>query len=114
MTYDVSIPVWGIILFLAPIVGGGIWVLIKMFFFNKSSQERMDLFENRLIHTDLKHDNFEKDFNEKILKLRSDFEREFEKVDTSISKILEKQIETQTLVKLLVENRIKNNGNINQ
>jgi TPP-dependent indolepyruvate ferredoxin oxidoreductase alpha subunit len=107
MTYDVAIPVWGIVLFSIPFLGAGLWVLIKMFFFNKSSQERMDLFENRLEHYDVRHDNFEKDFNEKILKVRGDFEKELENQHTKMEKILEKQIETQTLVKLLVDNKVK-------
>lgn len=108
MVYDVTIPVWGIVVFLTPIISGGVWVLIKMFFFNKSSKERMDLFENKLIHSDIRHDNFEKEFNNKIIQVRADFEKEFEKQDTRMEKILEKQIETQTLVKLLVDNKIKN------
>jgi len=105
--YDVTVPVWGVIVFVTPIIGGAIWAIIKMFFFNKSSKERMDLFEDRLIHTDLRHDNFEKDFNDKILRVRNEFEKEIEKQDGRMEKILEKQIETQTLVRLLVDNKVK-------
>lgn len=93
-------------MFLAPIIGGGIWVLVKMFFFNKSSKERMDLFENRMDHFDIKHDKIEKDFNENLIKVRADFEKELERVNANIRIMLEKQIETQTLVRLLVDKRI--------
>ena len=106
MKYDVVIPVWGIILFSIPFLGGGIWALIKMFFFNKSSKERMDLFENRLEHFDKKHDKIERDFKENIIKVRADFEKELEKVNYNMRIMLEKQIETQTLVRLLVDKRI--------
>ena len=43
----------------------------------------MDEFDNRLHHTDIRQEKIEKDFAENILKVRTDLEREIEKVTTS-------------------------------
>lgn len=104
---EITVPIWGLIVMLAPLFGTGIWALINMFFFNKASKERMDDFDKKLKAVEARHDKSDNDFNEKIMSVRADFEKEIEKMDDNISKILEKQIETQTLVKLLVENKIK-------
>ena len=106
MNYDLTIPVWGIILFIVPFIVAGLWVIVKMFFWQKSANERMNAFDVKMEHSDLKHDKLEKEFNENIVKVRTDFEKELEGVNNNIKIMLEKQIETQTLVKLLVEKRI--------
>lgn len=106
MSYDLTIPVWGIILFAIPFIGGGIWILVRMFFAQKTLFELVNLADKRMDHADMRHDKLERDFNENIIKVRTEFEKELEKVNSNIAKMLEKQIETQTLVKLLVEKKI--------
>jgi hypothetical protein len=104
---EITVPIWGLIVLLAPFVATGIWALINMFFFNKASKERMDSFEKKMKAMDIRHDKSDADFNEKLMHVRADFEKEIEKMDNNLAKILEKQVETQTLVKLLVDNKIK-------
>lgn len=90
MSYDLTIPVWGIIAFAVPFCGAGLWVLVKMFFWQKSADKRIEEIETIIALWDSKHQKLERETNEKF------------------DKMLEKQIETQTMVRLLVDNKIKN------
>lgn len=89
MKYDLTIPVWGIILFFTPFIGAGVWVLVKMFFWQKNADKRIEEIETIVALWDSKHQKLEKETNSKF------------------DKMLEKQIEIQTMVKLLVDNKIK-------
>lgn len=107
MKYDLTIPVWGIILFVVPFIAGGIWVLIKMYFWQNQANKRMEVLENIIAHWDKRHEQLEKALDDNIRIVRAEFEVESKRINERLDRMIEKQVETQTLVKLLVDNKIK-------
>lgn len=124
--FDYTIPIWGVIVFVVIPVA---LILLKMFItqgvhndkiklqdkqmilMEKTYKERIDTIENS---NKLSIDEIKKDLHsqEKTLSnLKKDIEEKLDKhkiaTDSKLSSINDSVIETKTLVKLLVENRIK-------
>lgn len=124
--FDYTIPIWGVIVFVVIPVA---LILLKMFItqgvhndkiklqdkqmilMEKTYKERIDAIENS---NKLSIDEIKKDLHsqEKTLSnLKKDIEEKLDKhkiaTDSKLSSINDSVIETKTLVKLLVENRIK-------
>lgn len=107
MSYDLKLPVWAAIMFLIPIIGGAAWAIIKMYFWQSQANKRMEVLENIIAHWDKRHEQLERALEENIKVVKAEFEIESKRINDRLDRVIEKQIETQTLVKLLVDNKIK-------
>lgn len=100
MSYDTTVPVWSIIAFTVPMAGMCVWTIIKMIFWQKEADRRFE-----------KHDGsfkeLEKETEDAIKQIKQEFENQLSDVKETLKKTLEKATETQILVKLLVDNKIK-------
>ncbi len=107
----IALPVWsiilGIIIYLTPIA----WALITMYFTQKETKSILDAITLQVENQDKlirfiddkfenKHDDLEIQLNTKIEKVRDTIEMKLNEMNTNV-------IKTQTLVELLVMDKIK-------
>jgi len=110
LTIDYTIPLWGIIVFLISTLGPTIWGLITMYFLGKENRKEINslktsyddsikALKQELYFQETAINAFKKDIEDKLDKHKI-------ATDVRLSNINDGIIETKTLVKLLVENRI--------
>lgn len=108
---SIAVPIWGIILgivvYLTPIA----WALITMYFSQKETKTILNAINLQIENQDKlikfvddkfenKHDELEIQFNNKIEKVKDTLELKLNEMNTNV-------IKTQTLVELLVMDKIK-------
>lgn len=89
MDINYTLPLWTIIVAIVPII----WTMIKMFF--KQGNHSILIEQNKVDTANLKRD------------LESKLDRHKNENDTKLTELTKTSIETNTLVKLLVDNKIK-------
>lgn len=96
MTFDTTIPVWGILAIIIPLLLGAIGALIRMWFKQENhSTQLTQLHEDQEEIRDLVIEKNEKTFSE------------IKKLESTIALQKESLIEIKTLLRLLIENKIK-------
>lgn len=102
MDINYTIPLWGII----TIVGTSIitisWSLINTYFISKANKKSIEKIEKEMYYQEKAINSFKKDIEQKL-------DEHKKATDTKLSDISHIVIETKTLVKLLVDNKIKKN-----
>lgn len=96
MTFDTTIPVWGILAIIIPLLLGAIGALIRMWFKQENHSAQLNqLHEDQEEIRDLVIEKNEKTFSE------------IKKLESTIALQKESLIEIKTLLRLLIENKIK-------
>ena len=111
MNVNYTLPFWTIVIFIVPAIIGIIWTLIKMFFHQKDTYTRIKIMESLQSAQEKSLLNLEKDHQDKVDTLKKDLESKLDRqkiaTDGKLTEINNIMIETRTMVKLLVEDKIK-------
>lgn len=94
------LPPTHVVVILIPFLITAVWALITMFFNNKNNRKSIDKLEKEMYYQERAIDTFKKEIDEKLDKYKT-------ATDNKLGNISENIAETKTLVKLLVENKIK-------
>lgn len=100
MEINPTFPLWTVILTIIPFILGIIWALIKMFFNQKATHNRVTAVIEDMKHHENKVDNLKKDLENKL-------DRHKIANDNKLSEMNNTMIATKTLVELLVQDKIK-------
>jgi hypothetical protein len=108
---NTSIPLWGIITFGLTAIGVAIWNGIKLYFNDKRMTIKSIEQDNSLIKLEGRLDIIKTQFHNELESHKKETEREFSRINTKLDTQNTTLTEVKTYVKLLVEDKIKKNGN---
>lgn len=94
------LPLNHVIITLIPFFLVVVWALINMFFNNRNNKKSIDKLEKEMYYQERAIDTFKKEIDGKLDKYKT-------ATDNKLGNISENIGETKTLVKLLVDNKIK-------
>lgn len=96
MTFDTTIPVWGILAIIIPLLLGAIGALIRMWFKQQDHSVQLST-----LHDD------QENIRELVIEKNEKTYSEIKKLETAFSLQKESLIEIKTLLKLILDNKIR-------
>lgn len=107
---DQTIPLWGVITATCSALGIAIWNGIKLYFSNKTMATQISLEKEERLALSNRLEMIKTQFSTELESHKKDTDREFIRINTKLDNQKDTLTEVKTYVKLLVEDKIKKNG----